>query len=61
MPLECWLAFRHLQTNFFETWFSDMDHEALHFVISLDDFDLHSSSSSSAFDMMVALTRFFLP
>ena len=34
--------YRHLQCDFFQTWYDDRDHYALHFGISLDDLDLHS-------------------
>ena len=39
-----WLVFRHLPTNFFQTWYNDRNHLALHFIISLDDLDLQSKS-----------------
>ena len=32
------------QTDFFQIWYDDRDHKALHIDISLDDFDLHSRS-----------------
>ena len=40
----CWLVYRHLLTDFFETWHGDRDYEALHRDINLDDLDLHSRS-----------------
>ena len=39
-----WLVFRHLQTDFFQTWSDTRDHYTLHFDISLDDLDCHSRS-----------------
>ena len=38
------ILFRHSQTDFFQTWYDDKDHYALHFSISLDDFDLYLRS-----------------
>ena len=39
-----WLVFRQLQTDFFQTWYDDTGHPALHFDFSLDDLYLHSRS-----------------
>ena len=32
-----WLVFNHLRTHFFQTWYDDRNHWALHFDISWDD------------------------
>ena len=42
--IHIWRAFRQLQTDFFEIWYDDKDHQTQHFDISLDDLNLHSRS-----------------
>ena len=35
-----WVVFRHLHSSFFQTWYDDRDHSAVHFDFRLDDLDL---------------------
>ena len=42
--LWCWLAFRHLQTDFFQFWYDCSDNWTLHIDTSLDDPELPSKS-----------------
>ena len=39
------LVFRHLQIDFFQTWYEVRDHYVLHFNISLDDFEFIQDDS----------------
>ena len=55
--LKLWFVFRHLLTDFFQTWYADRDYSAVHFDISFDDLDLQSRSQ---FEKSKTLVSIFL-